>query len=78
MDESKRITVEGQSVNIREWRMWLCVEELRSLTRQMELDLKRARSMLAYQNPQQTVEKPKVSERTRKLAAKRIISDDED
>lgn len=78
MDESEYITAEGDNVNIREWRIWLSVEELRSLIEKMDQDLKRARSMMAYAWTERMEKMSMATNRSRKLAAMRRIHDDED
>ena len=74
MDTSQIITVEGNSVDIRKWRQWLCEKELESLSLRMEQDLKQARSMLYYQWRADGGG----SNRKRKLAAMRRLHDEED
>ena len=78
MDTSQIITVEENSVNMRDWRLWLSKEELGSLALRMEQDLKRARSVLNHMRVEEIGRNSVSKNRKRKLAALRIIQDEED
>jgi len=53
MTESKTITVEDESVDIRKWRLRLGEEELSTRVKRMDEDLKRATSMMRIENEEE-------------------------
>ena len=69
MDESEYITVEGNTVDIREWRMSLSDNELRDRLEQMDEDLPMARSMFEYRRSRNAKKKLMEKKRKNKLAA---------
>ena len=78
MDRSETITVEENSVNIREWRLWLSNEELEALTSQMDEDLSRATSLINYMRTESAGGNSMAMKRSQKLAALRSVQDEED